>query len=106
MSAGVAVVDVSHVCYVVAAAAPRVRGGAALGARRQSGLRPPELAGEVPPGGRHPGEDTSSQSRAGNWDFANRIRHLCLSGVKIGMHVSHHYRQAVWLAKILKYALW
>ena len=57
MSAGVAMVDVSHV-RCVAAAAPRVRGGAALGARRQSGLRPPQLAGEVPPGGRHPGEDT------------------------------------------------
>ena len=58
MSAGVAMVDVSHV-RCVAAAAPRVRGGAALGARRQSGLRPPELAGEVPSGGRHTGEDTS-----------------------------------------------
>ena len=58
MSAGVAMVDVSHVLRVVAAAAPRVRGGAALGAGRQSGLRSPELAGEVSSGGRHPGEDT------------------------------------------------
>ena len=58
MSAGIAMVDVSHVRRVVAAAAPRVRGGAALGAGRQSGLRPPELAGQVSSGGRHPGEDT------------------------------------------------
>ena len=83
MSAGVAMVDVSHV-RCVAAAAPRVRGGAALGARRQSGLRPPELAGEVPPGGRHTGEQ--SQSRAGE-----SSKTLCLKGVKIGMLVSEDH---------------